>query len=107
MLFRLLEECFHDRPLHEIVKFCSVCEEIRFVKRVHLLSGEVCKVATTLKVVEEVQEEMQEVKDEWEDEEVERNGGLNVEREPHSSSVDEMTCATPFSHAMQCVTHDD
>ena len=47
----------------------------RVVKRVHLLSGEVRRVATALKVVEE----MQEVKDEWEDEEVEGNGGLKVE----------------------------
>ena len=58
-------------------------------------------------VVEEVQEEVQEVKDEWEDEEVEGNGGLKVKGEPHTSCVDEMTCATPLSHGMQCVNHDD
>ena len=39
-------------------------EEVGVVKRVHLLSGEVRRVATALKVVEEVQEEVQEVKDE-------------------------------------------
>ena len=54
-----------------------------------------------------MQEEVQEVKDEWEDEEVEGNGGLKAEGEPHTSCVDEMTCATPLSHAMQCVNHDD
>ena len=53
-----------------------LCEEVGVVKRVHLLSGEVRRVATALKVVEEVQEEVQEVKDEWDDEEVEGNGGL-------------------------------
>ena len=47
---------------------------------------------------------MQEVKDEWEDEEVEGNGGLKVEGEPHTSCVDEMTCATPLNHAMWCAT---
>ena len=52
------------------VKFvlCGVvyffCEEVGVVKGVHFLSGEVCSVATALKVVEEVQEEVQEVKDE-------------------------------------------
>ena len=85
----------------------SPCEEVGVVKRVHLLSGEVCRVASALKVVEEVQEEVQEVKDEREDEEVEGNGGLKVEGEPHTSCVDEMTFATPLSHAMQCVNHDD
>ena len=32
-----------------------------------------------LKVVEKVQEEVQEIKDEWEDENIEGNGGLKVE----------------------------
>ena len=50
---------------------------------------------------------MQEVIDEREDEEVESNGRFKVEGEPHTSCVDEMTCATPLSHAMQCVNHDD
>ena len=59
-------------------KMFSICEEVGVVKRVHLLSGEVRRLATALKVVEEVQEEVQEVKDEWEDEEVEGNGGLKV-----------------------------
>ena len=42
----------------------KTCEEVGVVKRVHLLSGEVRRVATALKIVEEVQEEVQEVKDE-------------------------------------------
>ena len=53
------------------------------IKRVHLLPGEVRRVATALKVVEEVQEEVQEVKDEWEDEEVERNGDQGRRRTAH------------------------
>ena len=40
------------------------CEEVGFVSRVHLLSGEVRSVTTALKVVEEVQEEVQEIEDE-------------------------------------------
>ena len=40
-------------------------------------------------------EEVQEVKDEWKDEEVERKGGLKVERDTHTSCVDEVTYATP------------
>ena len=83
------------------------CEEVGVVKRVHTLLGGVHKLATALKVVEEVLEEVQEIKDEWEDEEVEGNGGLKVEGEPHTSCVDEMTCVTPLSHAVQCVNHDD
>ena len=83
------------------------CEEEGVVKRVHTLLGGVHRLATALNVVEEVQEEVQEKKDEWEDEEVEGNGGLKVEGEPHTSCVDEMTCATPLSHAVQCVNHDD
>ena len=39
------------------------CEEVGFVRRVHLLSGEVRSVSTALKVVEEVQEEVQEIED--------------------------------------------
>ena len=82
------------------------CQEEGVVKRVHLLSSEVRRVATALKVVEEVQEEVQEVKDEWEDEEVEGNGRLKVEGEPHTSCMDEMTCATPLSHAKWCAIHE-
>ena len=63
----------------DLMSSCLFCEEVGVVKRVHLLSGEVRRVATALKVVEEVQEEVQGVKDEWEDEEVEGNGGLKVE----------------------------
>ena len=39
-------------------------EEVGVVKRVHTLLGGVHKLATALKVVEEVQEEVQEIKDE-------------------------------------------
>ena len=83
------------------------CEGVGVVKRVHTLFGGVHKLASTLKVVEEVQDEVRQVKDECEDEEEDGNGGLKVEGEPHTSCVDEMTCATPLSHAMQCVNHDD
>ena len=67
------------------------CEGVGVVERVHTLLGGVHRLATALKVVEEVQE----TKDEWEDEDVEGNGGLKVEGEPYTSCVDEMTCATP------------
>ena len=40
------------------------CEEVGVVKRVHTLLGGVHRLATALKIVEEVQEEVQEVKDE-------------------------------------------
>ena len=40
------------------------CEEVGVVKRVDTLSGGVHRLATALKVVEEVQEEVQEIKDE-------------------------------------------
>ena len=30
-----------------------------------------------------------------------------VEREPHTSCMDEMTYATPLSQVMQCVNQDD
>ena len=83
-----------DVSLLEVVDVGLItCEEVGVVKRFHLLSGEVRRVATALKVVEEVQEEVQEVKDEWKDEEVGGNGGLKVAREPHT--LDDMTCATP------------
>ena len=77
------------------------CEEVGVVKRVRLFSGEVRRVATALKVVEEVKKEVQRAKDEWNDEEVEGNGGLKVEGEPHTSCVDEMTRAHE-SWAMRC-----
>ena len=41
--------------------------------------------------MEEVQEAVQEVKDEWEDEEVEGNGGLKVEEIRSSCDDHEMT----------------
>ena len=72
-------------------KSFAECEEVGVVKRVHLPPGQVRSVATALKVVEEVQEEVQEVKDEWEDEEVERNGGLKVEEIRSSCDDHEMT----------------
>ena len=54
-----------DVSLLEVVRFALItCEEVGVVKRVHLLAGEVRRVATALKVVEEVQEEVQGVKDE-------------------------------------------
>ena len=97
-----------DVSLLEVVGVALItCEEVGVVKRVHTLLGGVHRLATVLKVVEEVQEEVQEIKDEWKDEEVEGNGTLRVERDPHTSCVDEMTCATPLSHAVQCVNHDD
>ena len=61
----------------------GLCEEVGVVQGVHLLSGEVRRVATALKVVEEVQEEVQDVKDEWEDEEVEVNGDQGRRRTAH------------------------
>ena len=69
----------------------SSCEEVGVVKRVHFLSGEVRRVATALKAVEDVQEEVQEVKDEWEDEEVEGTGGLKVEETRSSCDDHEKT----------------
>ena len=54
-----------DVSLLEVVGVGLItCEEVGVVKGVHLLAGEVRRVATALKVVEEVQEEVQEVKDE-------------------------------------------
>ena len=54
-----------DISLHEVVVLgLKTCEEVGFVKRVHLLSSEVRSVTTALKVVEEVQEEVQEIEDE-------------------------------------------
>ena len=52
------------------------CEGEGVVKRVHTHFGVVHRLATALKEVEEVREEVQEIRDEWEDEEVEENGGL-------------------------------
>ena len=53
-----------DVSLFEVVGVGLItCEEVGVVKRVHLLSGEVRRVATALKVVEEVQEEVQEVEE--------------------------------------------
>ena len=69
-----------DISLHEVVVLGLItCEEVGFVSRVHLLSGEVRSVTTALKVVEEVQEEVQEIEDERGDEEVGWNGELKVE----------------------------
>ena len=81
-----------DISLHEVVVHgLKTCEEVGVVKEVHLLSGEVRSVTIALKVVEEVQEEVQEVKDEWEEEEVEGNGGLKVEEIRSSCDDHEMT----------------
>ena len=65
-----------------------VCAEVGVVKGIHLHSGEVRRVASALKVVEEAQEEVQE---EWEDEEIEGNGGLKVEEIRSSCDDHEMT----------------
>ena len=60
-----------DISLHEVVVFgLTICEEVGFVSRVHLLSGEVRSTTTALKVVEEVQEGLQEIGDEWREEKV-------------------------------------
>ena len=67
------------------------CEEVGVVKRVHTLLGGVHRLATALKVVEEVQERVQEVKDEWKDKEVEGNGRLKVEEIRSSCDDHEMT----------------
>ena len=81
-----------DVSLLEVVGVgLTTCEEVRVVKRVHLLSGDVRGVAAALKVVEEVREEVQEVKDEWKDEEVEGHGGLEVEEIRSSCDDHEMT----------------
>ena len=61
----------------------SKCEEVGVVKRVHTLLGGVHRLATALKVVEEVQEEVQEVKDELEDEEVKENEDQGRGRTAH------------------------
>ena len=53
-----------DVGLHEVVVLGLItCEEVGFVSRVHLLSGEVRSVTTALKVVEEMQEKVQEIED--------------------------------------------
>ena len=52
-----------DVSLLEVVGVgLMTCEEVGVVNRVHTLLGEVHKLATALKVVEEVQEEVQEIK---------------------------------------------
>ena len=54
-----------DISLHEVnVLGLITCEEVGFVRRVHLLSGEVRSVTTAPKIVEEVQEVVQEIEDE-------------------------------------------
>ena len=81
-----------DISLLEVVGLGLItCEEVGVVKGVHLLSGEVRSVTTALKAVEDVQEEVQEIKDEWEDEEVEENGGLKVDEIRSSCDDHEMT----------------
>ena len=61
------------------------------------------RLATALKEVEEVREEVQEIRDEWADQEVEGNGDQG-RRETLITCVDDMTCATPLSHAVQCAS---
>ena len=70
-----------DVSLLEVEVFGRItCEEVGVVNGVHLLSGEVRTVTAALKVVEEVQEEVQGKECEREDEEVERNERLKVEK---------------------------
>ena len=70
-----------DLSLLEVVGVgLTTCEEVGVVKRVHLFSSEVRRVATALKV-----------KDEREDEEVDGNGGLKVEETRSSCDDHEMT----------------
>ena len=76
------------------------CQGAGVVKRVHTLFGGVHRLATALKEVEEVREEVQEIKDVWEDEEVEKNGGLNVE-EKRSSHAWLSDMRNTLSHAVQ------
>ena len=54
-----------DLSLLEVVGVGLItCEEVGVVKSVHTLLGGVHRLATALKVVEEVQEDVQEIKDE-------------------------------------------
>ena len=54
-----------DVSLLEVVGVGLItCEEVGVVKRVHTPSGGVHRLATALKVVEEMQEEVREIKDE-------------------------------------------
>ena len=84
-----------DVSLHEVVGLGLItCEEVGVVNGVHLLAGEVRNITTALKVMEEMQEEVQEIEDEWEDEELEGNGGLKVEEIRSSCDDHEMTCTS-------------
>ena len=74
-----------------LLAWLITCEEVGVVKRVHTLFGGVHRLASALKEVEEVQEEVLEIKDEWEDQEVEENGGLKVEEIRSSCDDHEMT----------------
>ena len=74
-----------DVSLFEVVGVGLItCVGVGVVKRVHTFFGGVHRLATALKEVEEMREEVQELNDEWEDEEVEENGGFKVEGK-HSS----------------------
>ena len=56
---------WNNDPTHlRHLKTTNGCEEVGVVKRVHTLLGGLHRLATALKVVEEVQEEVQEIKDE-------------------------------------------
>ena len=83
------------------------CEEVGFVSRVHLLSGEVRSVTTALKVVEEVQEEVQEIEDEWGEEEVRWNGELKVEEKRSLHVWTWQTRTSQTWPTMWCANHDD
>ena len=78
-----------DASLLEVVSVgLTTCEEVGVVIRLHLLFGGVHRLATALKVVEEVQEEVQEKKDEWGDEEVEGEWRTQGRRDTLTSCVD-------------------
>ena len=98
-----------DISLHEVLVVFRliICEEDEVVRRVHLFSGKVRRVATALKVVEEVQEEVQEVKDEWEDEKGKGNGGLKVEEIRSSCDDHEMTRTSETWVTMWCALKCD
>ena len=78
------------------------CEGVGVVKRVHTLSGGVHRLATALKEVEEVRDEVQEIKrwmGRWGSR---REWRIQGPRGTLTTCVDDMTCATPLSHAVQC-----
>ena len=79
MIVLLLPDIMRDLFLMPLN--CSgICEEVGVVERVHLLSSEVRRIATALKVGKEVQEKVQEDKDELK---VKDNGDRSRGRTAH------------------------